>query len=435
MMVDPVADSGGGGSLGGSALMRELLLTLPLAVAYVAGPDLVFEFANEQCRRLAGGRDLTGISLREVPELAGRRLESIERAVRTGQPLQADDCEVWIRRQGLQPELMLVNFTYQPVRAENGELDGMLVYGSDVTAYARDPREHAGRWPAGQDRAALRTPAQDALRASERLAFLQRVRQNTSELMRVEHHRRRLETELRQGERLQAVGQLTSGISHNFSNLLAIVLGYAEMAESLTEDDRDPELHRILGEIRSAANRAIDLSGDLVRFSRALRPKLANVDLNDLISGLTDMLTVSMGGRAEVVFEPWSTALPAARTDPSQLEQVLLNLAVNARDAMPDGGKLIISTRPANFGGDRSRPHPGTRFVELAVRDSGTGMSAEVRERIFERFFTTKAAGTGAGLGLFTVHGIISSLGGIIEVDSQQGLGTTFRIYLPAISG
>jgi signal transduction histidine kinase len=256
--------------------------------------------------------------------------------------------------------------------------------------------------------------------------------------MRVEHHRRRLETELRQGERLQAVGQLTSGISHNFSNLLAIVLGYAEMAESLTEDDRDPELHRILGEIRSAANRAIDLSGDLVRFSRALRPKLANVDLNDLISGLTDMLTVSMGGRAEVVFEPWTTVLPAARTDPSQLEQVLLNLAVNARDAMPDGGKLIISTRPANFGGDRSRPHPGTRperFVELAVRDSGTGMSAEVRERIFERFFTTKAAGTGTGLGLFTVHGIISSLGGIIEVDSQQGLGTTFRIYLPAISG
>jgi signal transduction histidine kinase len=417
--------------------MRELLLTMPLAVGYVTGPDLVFQFANEQCRRFAGGRDLIGVPLREVPELAGQRLESVERAVQAGQPLRAGDCEVWIRRQGREPELMLVNFTYQPVRNDIGEVGGMLVYGSDVTAYARGTREYAGRWPSGQDRDSLLTPEQDARRASERLAFLQRVRQHTSELVRVERHRRRLETELRQGERLQTVGQLTSGISHSFSNLLAIILGYAETAESLTEDDRDPELHRILGEIRSASNRAIDLSGDLVRFSRGFQPRLANVDLNDLISGLTDLLTVSMGGRAEVVFEPWTTPLAAARADPSQLEQVLINLAVNARDAMPDGGKLIISTRPAGFGPDRSRPQPGTRpgrFIELAVRDSGTGMSAPVREKIFERFFTTKAAGAGTGLGLFTVHGIITSLGGTIEVDSAEGLGTTFRIYLPAIS-
>ncbi len=413
--------------------MRELLLTMPLAVAYVTGPDLVFEFANEQCRQFAGGRDLIGVPLREVPEL-GPRLESIERAFHTGQPLQADDCQVRIRRQGREPELRFVNFTYQPVRTDNGEVGGLLVYGSDVTAYARDPLQHAGRLPAGQDRAAALTPEQDARRASERLAFLQRVRRHTSELMRVERHRRRLETELRQGERLQAVGQLTSGISHNFSNLLAIILGYAEAAEDLTEDDRDPELHRMLGEIHSAANRAIDLSGDLVRFSRPFRPRVANVDLNDLISGLTDLLTVSMGGRAEVIFEPSTAVLPAVRADPSRLEQVLLNLAVNARDAMPDGGKLIISTRPATFGADRSGLQPGTRperFVELSVRDTGTGMSAEVRERIFERFFTTKATGTGTGLGLFTVNCIITSLGGTIEVDSAEGLGTTFRIYLP----
>jgi signal transduction histidine kinase len=295
--------------------------------------------------------------------------------------------------------------------------------------------EHAGRRPAGEDRAALVARERDARRARERLAFLQRVRQHTSELGRVERHRRRLENELQQGERLQAVGQLTSGVAHNFSNLLAIILGYAEMAEDLTESDRDPELHRILGEIRSAANRAVDLSGELVRFSHGSRPRLAKTDINDLISGITDLLTVSMGGRAEVVFDPSSAALPAARADPSQLEQVLLNLAVNARDAMPDGGMLTISTRPADLGGNRSLVHPGARperFVELAVRDTGTGMSAEVRERIFERFFTTKAPGTGTGLGLFTVHAIITNLGGTIEVDSQEGLGTTFRIYLPA---
>jgi two-component system, cell cycle sensor histidine kinase and response regulator CckA len=288
----------------------------------------------------------------------------------------------------------------------------------------------------GDERAGLLARIANARRAKERLAFLRRVHRHTSQLAKLERHRRRLEVELRQSERLQAVGQLASGVAHDFSNLLAIIVGYAEMAEDVTEDDRNPELHRILGEIRSAAIRAIDLSGGVLRYSRGFRPSPAELDINGLITGIRDLLVVGMGGRAELVFEPSAAVLPAVRADPSQLEQVLLNLAVNARDAMPDGGMLSISTRIVDLSGDRARLHPGTRpgrFVELAVRDTGSGMSTEVREKIFERFFTTKGPGRGTGLGLSTVHRIVTDLGGTIEVDSQEGQGTTFRIYLPAI--
>ena len=262
----------------------------------------------------------------------------------------------------------------------------------------------------------------------------QRVSRRTSELVRAEAERRALETELRRAERLVTVGQLTSGIAHDFGNLLAVIVGYAEMAEDVS-NDLDPELRRILNEIHDAADRAVHLSSDLLNFSRRARTRPEAVELNALIAGIRDLLNVSMSGCAEVNFQPWPKALPAVLADRGQLEQVLLNLAVNARDAMPDGGKLTITTGPADFDGVRARLSPGSsprRYVELAVADTGTGMSKQVRARIFERFFTTKPPGTGTGLGLSTVHGIIADAGGIIDVDSEEGHGTTFRIYLPA---
>jgi signal transduction histidine kinase len=256
-----------------------------------------------------------------------------------------------------------------------------------------------------------------------------------ADLVRAESERRALETDLQQAERLQTVGQLTSGIAHDFGNLLAVIVGYTEMAEDVT-DDRDPELHRILEDIRGAADRAVHLSGDLLSFSRRIQANTEDVDLNTLISRMMDLLITSMSGRAEVIFEP-SPILPSVRADRGQLEQVLLNLAVNARDAMPEGGTLTIGTRTADFSTDSPRLHPGTRpgrYAELAFQDTGIGMTTDVREKIFERFFTTKP-GTGTGLGLSTVHGIITGAGGTIEVDSLEGRGTTFRIYLPAGPG
>ncbi len=258
-----------------------------------------------------------------------------------------------------------------------------------------------------------------------------RVKQRTAELVSVDADRRELESRLRQAERLETVGQLTSGIAHDFGNLLGVIVGYAEMAEDVS-DDLDPELHRILTEIHTAADRAARLSGDLIRFSSRARTKREAIDLDALIIGITDLMNVSMSGRAEVIFKPWPADLPDVVGDRGQLEQVLLNLTLNARDAMSDGGALTISTSPADFDTERRRVHPGIsreRYVELAVTDTGIGMSAEVQARIFDRFFTTKQAGT--GLGLSTVHGIVAGLGGIIEVDSAEGTGTTFRIFLP----
>jgi PAS domain S-box-containing protein len=262
----------------------------------------------------------------------------------------------------------------------------------------------------------------------------ERVSRRTSELVRAEADRRALEAELRRAERLVTVGQLTSGIAHDFGNLLAVIVGYAEMAADVS-DDLHPELRRILDEIHVAADRAVHLSSDLLSFSSRARTRPEAIELNALIAGIRDLLDVSMSGCAEVSFEPWPRALPAVLADRGRLEQVLLNLAVNARDAMPDGGKLTITTGPADLDGRRLRLRPGAdprRYVELAVTDTGTGMSEQVQARIFERFFTTKSPGTGTGLGLSTVHGIIADAGGIIDVDSEEGRGTTFRIYLPA---
>jgi len=254
-------------------------------------------------------------------------------------------------------------------------------------------------------------------------------------LVRAHSERRTLETELQQAERLQTVGQLTSSIAHDFSNLLAVIVGYTEMAQDVT-DIRDPELRRILDDIRGAADRAVHLSGDLLSFSRRVQANTERLDLNILISGMMDLLIMSMSGRAEVIFEP-SPVLPSVRADRGQLEQVLLNLAVNARDAMPEGGTLTIRTSTADLSADSSQLHPGTkpaRYVELAVQDTGIGMTTDIQRRIFERFFTTKP-GTGTGLGLSTVHGIITDAGGTIEADSREGRGATFRIYLPAAPG
>ena len=265
----------------------------------------------------------------------------------------------------------------------------------------------------------------------------ERVSRRTSELVRAQAGRRALETELQKAERLVTVGQLTSGIAHDFGNLLAVIVGYAEMAEDISKD-ADPELRRILDEIHVAAERAVHLSSDLLSFSRRARTRPEPIELNDLIAGIRDLLNVSMSGCAEVNFQPWPEALPAVQADRGQLEQVLLNLALNARDAMPGGGKLAISTGPGDFDGQRARPYPGSdpqRYVQLAVADTGTGMSKQVRARIFERFFTTKppgtGTGTGTGLGLSTVHGIIADSGGFIDLESEEGRGTTFRIYLP----
>jgi signal transduction histidine kinase len=416
-------------------LPTDCFLGWPAAVVYVTGPDLVVDFANEEGQRIAGARELAGQPLRDaLPEVA----EIAWRAARSGQPCQERAAELLIRGKGREPGQMFADIACQPLREGEGPVTGVLVCVIDVTARVRDRRRPDRS--AGERRTRAEIAQQDfersARRARDRLAFLQRVREHTAQFGRTEQDRRKLEIALRQAERMQIVGQLASGVSHDFGNLLGAIIGYTEMAQDLS-DRQDPELSRVLDEIHDAAEKAVHVTGDLLSFGRRAPAEPQVIDLDSLIASIRSLLAISVGPGAILVLRPSPTPLPLVLADRWQVEQVLLNLAINARDAMPHGGRLTISTSTARFDKETARLHPGTRpgrYVELAVRDTGSGMDAEVQEKIFERFFTTKAAGAGTGLGLSSVEGIVAEADGAIEVDSARGRGTTFRIYLPARS-
>jgi PAS domain S-box-containing protein len=247
--------------------------------------------------------------------------------------------------------------------------------------------------------------------------------------------RARLEEQLRQSQRMEAVGRLAGGIAHDFNNLLTAIQGYGDLALArLAEED---DLRHELDEIRRAADRAAQLTRQLLAFGRRQMLQPVVLDLNAIVSDMESMLRRLIGEDVELVtvLEP---TLGTVRADPSQLQQVLMNLVVNARDAMPRGGRLTVETWNAEIthGAMRERValQPGD-YAILSVSDTGSGMAPDVRERIFEPFFTTKEAGDGSGLGLATVYGIVKQSGGYIWVDSAPGAGTSFRIYLPMDGG
>jgi PAS domain S-box-containing protein len=241
----------------------------------------------------------------------------------------------------------------------------------------------------------------------------------------------RQEAQLRQAAKMEAIGQLAGGIAHDFNNLLTVITGYSQMALArLAEDDVDGRAD--LEAVVVASRRASDLTGQLLAFSRRqlLAPRV--VDPAEVVAGIAPMLRRLLGEHIELIVRASGTG--SIRVDPAQLEQVLLNLSVNARDAMPGGGRLTLATEVVEQGEDQvtRRPERQTgRHVRLSVSDDGTGMDAATRDRIFEPFFTTKAVGEGTGLGLATVYGIVKQLGGWIYVYSELGHGTTFHLYFP----
>ncbi len=239
--------------------------------------------------------------------------------------------------------------------------------------------------------------------------------------------RDRLETELRQAQKMEAVGRLATGIAHDFNNLITVLLGYSD--ELIEGSAEGTELRRAAVEVRRAADRASALTQQLLAFSRRQASVSHTVDLNQVIAHMEDLIRRLLGPEVRLRFN-LQPDLQMISADAQQIGQVIMNLAVNARDAMPAGGELTIETANVELGADNVDVIPGPH-VELAISDSGQGMSAEVRDRLFEPFFTTKDQGRGTGLGLSMVQAIVRQSGGHIKVESEPNKGTTFRAFFP----
>ena len=295
-------------------------------------------------------------------------------------------------------------------------LQRMLVSGKEARADIEEPR-------LGKVFDATATPLHNS--GSAVLGCVEVLRDITA--------RKRVEEQLRQSQKMEAVGQLAGGVAHDFNNLLTAIIGYSDLGLArLREGDR---LRKHVQEIKKAGEQAASLTRQLLAFSRRQVMVPQVLDLNSVVGNVQKMLRRLIGEDIDLLTVP-GPGLGRVKADPGQMEQVILNLALNARDAMPQGGKLTIETGNLDLDESYTRSHidvaPGP-YVMLAVSDSGCGMDAETLSHIFEPFYTTKEEGKGTGLGLATVYGIVKQSGGHISVSSDPGKGTTFTTYLPRV--
>src|ERR1700722_8896142 len=282
--------------------------------------------------------------------------------------------------------------------------------------------------------AALRRGAQDYLIKGHLQRFLPAVEREIREAA-DRRDRKRLEQQVSQLQKFEAIGRLAGGIAHDFNNLLGAILGWAEMGVEDTQ--AGARARERFKKITEQAHRATKLTAQILAFARrqVLQPR--KLSLNVAVEEVTSLLQKLIGDRVEIRFLPGNT-LNMVMADPAQIEQILMNLCLNARDAMSEGGVLVIETRNVDIEDERARVHPDARpgrYVLLSVSDTGVGMDRATVERIFEPFFTTKELGRGTGLGLAIVYGIVKQHGGFIYVYSEPGKGTTLRLYFPCCGG
>jgi signal transduction histidine kinase len=270
-------------------------------------------------------------------------------------------------------------------------------------------------------------------RTSDLMEAIQKLKDEIAEHQKAEEERQRLQAQLLQVQKMESIGRLAGGVAHDFNNILTAILSYSEL--SLMKLPENDPLRGHLMSIQDASEKAAALTHQLLAFSRKQVLEMNVVDLNMIIKGVANMLSRIIG--EDILLElKTEAAISTIRADRGQIEQVLMNLAVNARDAMMSGGRLLIGTTDVDLEDALLRSQDTVTFdkyVMLSMTDTGAGMTAEVKDRIFEPFFTTKELGRGTGLGLATVYGIIKQHGGNIIVESEPGKGTTFKVYFPII--
>ena len=380
---------------------------VPGFVGILRGPEHVFEYVNDAYEHVAGRRGFVGQTVRAAfPDLEGTGLfAALDHAFATGEPYVVRDVPLSLQRTpGAEPDPLILSFTYQPIIDEDGEVTGIFIQGQDVT------QEH-------QALAAL-----THLNATLEEQVVERTRELSTAT-----------TALRQSQKMEAMGQLTGGVAHDFNNLLTPIIGSLDL---LTRRGlgNDRERRLIDGALQSA-DRAKTLVQRLLAFARRQPLQATAVDLGTLVDGMVSLIGSTVGPNIVVRVE-LEENLPPASADANQLEMAILNLGVNARDAMPDGGTLRISAARESVRGEDHRS--GLRqghYVRLSVTDTGTGMDEATLARAIEPFFSTKGIGKGTGLGLSMVHGLAAQLGGGLTIASEPGHGTSVELWLPVSSG
>ncbi len=399
--------------------MRALFQQAPSFMCILSGPDHVFELVNDAYLQLVGKRELVGMTVRTaLPEVEGQGFfELLDGVYQTGKPYIGRNVKVHLRREGAsEPDERFLNLIYQPIFDQANEVTGIFVDGFDVTHQRR---------------------AEEQLHSLNH-TLEQRVEQRTNELRTalVKLERETVEREtaqlaLRQAQKMEALGNLTGGVAHDFNNLLQVVGGNLQLLSKDVEGNERAEQR--LQNALSGVTRGAKLASQLLAFGRRqpLEPKVVNV--RRLIQNMDDMLRRALGEEIEletvVSGGLWNTLI-----DPSQLENAILNLAINARDAMDGRGRLTIEAANSLLDDDYARKHEDVRpgqYVMVAVTDTGTGIPPEILEHVLEPFFTTKSDGKGSGLGLSMVYGFLKQSGGHLKIYSEPGHGTTMRLYMP----
>lgn len=393
--------------------LRQLFAQAPGFVCFLRGPEHVFELVNEAYQQLTGHRDLLGKRVLDgLPELQGQAfIDLLDQVYRSGEPYIGRGMRALLQRHpDTAPEEVFVDFVFQPITERDGQVSGIFVQGGDVTEQQRSQRELQAH--------------------REHLEEL--VRERTSELMHSEAERRTAEAALMQSQKLEAVGKLTGGIAHDFNNMLQIIGGNLQLLRRSLSADATAQrrLESAVGGVEKGAR----LASQLLAFASRQPLQPQSVDLGELLEQMSELLNGALGRAVQVDVDVRPNLWPVF-VDVGNLQAAILNLAVNARDAMADGGALRVRLCNRSLETEQLASQPGAAagpYVELSLIDEGEGMRPEVLERAFEPFFTTRQDAHGSGLGLSMVYGFVRQSGGFVELESEEGHGTSVRVYLPA---